>query len=522
MASSSARNQSLRLTAMLAGVAMLSACGLGSPEGEGTEGNEGNGGPTQTNITIDLPNYPSTLDPGLQYDGATYPVYRNIYDQLLRRDSDTLEPVPWIAESWEQESPTTWRFTLRDDVTFSDGSPLTAKDAAFSLNRILDKALNSPQFANFSAVATATADSDTELVIETEDPSATLLTYLTTLSIVSEEYVDEVGNDGLNEKPMGSGAYVLESLRSGSEVKLKRNADYWGEAPEIEEAVFRAVPNVSTRVADLRSGQADLVMNLAADQAAELEGQDGMQVLAVPTERVDYLALNTLADTPTKDLRVRQAIAAAINYDSLIENLGGGFADPVGAVLTPLSFGYPDDAANYEYDPERARELLAEAGVTNPVLEFPASPAYDPQLLQAIQSDLQAVGFTVNITNTDHATFLQKVQDPSHNWGSIRFGRWSCSCLDADGVIYPLFRTGTVWSSYSNPEFDAAVDRGRTTTEEAERLEAYDSAFAMLNEDLPGIGLFQEYAIYGATAGLQWQPDAVESVYLDQMSFEGS
>lgn len=516
MAHLNARDGTFRLTAAIAGVvAMLSACGLASPEGEES-------GPTQSSISIDLPNYPSTLDPGLQYDGATYPVYRNIYDQLLRRDSETLEPVPWIAEEWEQESPTTWRFTIRDDVTFSDGSPLTAGDAAFSLNRILDKALNSPQFANFSAVAKATAESDTELVIETKEPSATLLSYLTTLSIVSEKYVEEVGNDGLNEKPMGSGAYVLESARSGSEVTLKRNENYWGEAPEIEEAVFRAVPNVSTRVADLRSGQAHLVTNLAADQAAELKGQADVQVLAVPTERVAYLALNTLADTPTKDLKVRQAIAAAINYDSLIKNLGGGFADPVGAVLTPLAFGYPEDAENYGYDPERARQLLAEAGVANPVLAFPASPAYDPQLLQAIQSDLQAVGFKVNITNTDHATYLQKVQDPSHNWGSIRFGRWSCSCLDADGVIYPLFRTGTVWSSYSNPEFDAAVDRGRTTTDEAERLEAYEEAFAILDEELPGIGLFQEHAIYGATASLQWEPDAVESMYLDQMSFGGA
>lgn len=504
----------LRLTAALAGVVTLSACGLGSQEG----GEEG-GSETRTSISIDLPNYPSTLDPGLQYDGATYPVYRNIYDQLLRRDSTTLEPIPWIAESWEQESPTTWRFIIRDDVTFSDGSALTAHDAAFSLSRILDKALNSPQFANFSAVAKATADSDTELVIETHKPSATLLTYLTTLSIVSEDYVQEVGDDGLNEKPMGSGAYVMESARAGSEVTLIRNEDYWGEAPAIEEAVFRAVPNVSTRVSDLRSGQADLVVTLGADQAAELEGQADVQVLAVPTERVDYLALNTLADTPTKDLRIRQAIAAAINYDSLIENLGGGFADPVGAVLTPLAFGYPEDAQKYEYDPEHARELLAEAGVENPVLAFPASPAYNPQLIQAIQSDLQAVGFTVDITNTDHATYLQKVQDPAHNWGSIRFGRWSCSCLDADGVIYPLFRTGTVWSSFSNPEFDAAVDRGRTTTDEEERVAAYDEAFAILDEELPGIGLMQEYAIYGATSSLRWEPDAVESMYLDQMSF---
>lgn len=490
--------------------AALTSCGLDSVDDD--EGSR--------SITIDIPSYPSTFDPGLQYDSSTFIVYRNIYDQLLRRDSETLEPVPWIAESWEQESPTLWRFQLRNDATFSDGTPLTASDAAFSLNRILDKDLNSPQFANFSAVAQATAEGDTELVIETTDPSPTLLTYLTTLSIVSQEYVEEVGKDGLNENPMGSGAYVFESARSGSEVTLVRNENYWNEAPTIDEAVFRTVPNLSTRVADLRSGRADLVTALSADQATELEGQAGVKVLASPTDRVGNLTLNTLADTPTKDLKVRQAIAAAINYESLIEDLRGEYANPVGAVLTPLSIGYPEDAANYQYDPERARQLLAEAAVPSLTLEFPSSPLHDPQLMQTIQSDLQAVGFTVNISNTDFATYLQKVQDPTHNWGSIRFNSWSCSCLDADGVIYPLFRTGTVWSDFSNSELDAAVDRARTTTDKAERLAAYDEAWAIVEDQVAGIGLFQEFAIYGAAENLEWQANAVESLYLDQMSFQ--
>lgn len=513
MSKNAARRQAGTALALTPILALLAACSLGSSGGNG-----GTAGASQQTLTIDSPDYPSTLDPGLQYDGSTYPVYRNIYDQLLRRDPGSLEPVAWIATSWERTSPTTWQFKLRKDVKFSDGTPLTARDAAFSLNRILDKELGSPQFANFSAVKQATAPKDDLLVVETKEPSATLLSYLTTLSIVSETYAKKVGKAALNEKPMGSGAYKLESTRAGSEVTLVRSDTYWGEKPSISKVVFRAVPNLATRVADLQSGRAQLVTTLAADQANQLKSSTANKVLAVPTERVAYLGLNVLGNTPTKDLKVRQAIAAAINYDSLIKNLVGGYAKPVGAVLTPLAFGYPKQAANFSYDPAKAKALLAETGNPNPVLNFPASPAYNAQLLQAIQSDLEAVGFKVKITNTDQATYLKKVQSPAHDWGSIRFGRWSCSCLDADGVIYPLFHTGTVWASYSNKDFDKAVETGRTSVDPAVRTDAYNTAFSILNRDLPGIGLYQESAIYGASKELQWKPDAVESLYVDQMT----
>lgn len=500
------------LSASLAGLVALSACGLGTTEAK----------QEASSINIELHSYPSTFDPGLQYDNATYPVYRNIYDQLLRRDGRTLKPIPWIAKSWTQESPTRWRFLLRNDVKFSDGTPLTARDVAFSLNRVLDKKFNSPQFPNFSAVRKAAAINDTQVMIETYKPSPTLLSYLTTLSIVSEKYAQKVGNKGLNEKPIGSGAYILKSTRSGSEVVLTRNDKYWGKTPAIKDAIFRAVPNASTRVLDLRSAHAQLVTSLSADQAADLRGKKDVQILATPSERVNYLGLNTLGNTPTKNLMVRQAIAAAINYDSLIKNIERGYARPVNAVLTPLAFGYPKDGPAYRYDPGRARQLLAQSGMKNPVLEFPSSPAHDPQVMQAIQSDLQAVGFKVNITTTDFATFLKKVQDPSNNWGSLRYGRWSCSCLDADGVIHPLFRTGSIWSDFSNADFDAAVDLAGTSIDETKRLAAYQKAWSVLKKEVAGIGLFQEYVIYGAAANLKWQPDAVESMYLDQMSFKGN
>lgn len=493
----------------------LAGCSLSAPD----DGEAPPGAADPASITINLPNYPATLDPGKQYDESTYSVYRNIYDQLLRRDPQSLEPVPWIATEWETVDDTTWTFTIRDDVTFSDGSELTADDVAFSIERILDSDYGSPQRANFSAIESAEATSPTEVTITTGEPSPTLLSYLTTLSIVPQDYVEEVGDEGLNENPVGSGPYQVASATSGSSITLERNPEFWGEEPSIEEVTFAAVPDVASRVSNLQSGQAQLVTGLTADQAGQLDGSDDLTVLSAPTERVAYLAINVLGDTPTQDPDVRRAISLAINYDAIIENLLGGYASPVGTVLTPLALGYPEELETNEYDPEQAQQLIEDAGVSGVEIDFPTSPSFDPQVVQAIQSDLNEAGLSVQIQNSDHATYLQTVQSPDHDWGSVRFGQWSCSCLDADGVLYPLFSTGTVWSAYANPEFDDLVEQARSTLDEGERMEAYTEAVDIIRSDIPGIGLYQVHSIYGAASNLHWEPDAVQSLYVDQMSF---
>ncbi|TDD83795.1 peptide ABC transporter [Actinomadura darangshiensis] len=467
-------------------------------------------------IVIDTANYPSTLDPGKQYDTDTYSVYRNIFDQLLRRDPKTNKVVPWLATDWKQTEPTTWRFTMRRGVTFSDGSPLTAGDAAYSINRILDKDYGSQQYANFSVITKATAEGG-DLVVRTKVPSPTLLSYLTTLSVVPEAYVRRVGDKQFAVKPVGSGAYTLQEATSGSEVVLRANPRWWGPRTQIRTAVFRSVPNVASRVADLQSRRADLATGLTPDAADQIRRDKNLAIRSTPTERVAYLAFNTIKGGPSNDPRVRRAISEAIDYRALIANLQRGYAKPINSLVTPLAFGYDTSRPGYRHDPAHAKQLLREADAAGAKLVMATSPSFDPQIVQAIQADLSAVGLRVEIRNSDQATYLKKVQDPSRDWGSIRFGRWSCSCLDADGVLYPLFHTGEIWSSYSSRDFDRIVQQGRETTDPERRKALYRQAFDVLARDLPGVGLFQTYAIYGANTRLRWTPDAVESLFLDQM-----
>lgn len=486
--------------------AVLAGCSTPSTSGGGSGGK----------LTVDLASYPAALDPGRQYDTASYSVYRNIFDQLLRRDPKTNKVEAGIATSWKQTNPTTWTFAIRDGVKFTDGSALSAEDAAFSITRILDPKFASQQNANFSAIASATASGST-LTITTKYPSPTLLSYLTTLSVVPEVYVKKVGDDAFNLKPVGSGPYEYVSSVQGSQVVLKKNDGYWGTKPSITDVIFRSVPEVSSRVSDLQSGRAQLATAITPDAAKQIKSSSNLQVLSAPTERVSYLAFNTIAGGPTNNVQVRKAISLAINYDSLIKNIEGGYGKPVNSVLTPLNVGYDSKLPNYKYDPSQAKSLIQQAGVAGQTIVMATSPTYDPNIVQAIQADIQATGLNVSIVNSDQATYLKKVQSPTHDWGSIRFGQWSCSCLDADGTIYPLFHSNTIWSSYSNPQFDTLVEQARQTTDDAKRKSDYSQALQILDQDLPGVGLFQISAIYGAAKNVQFAPDAQEALFVADM-----
>jgi peptide/nickel transport system substrate-binding protein len=471
----------------------------------------------KTSLTIDLPSDAATLDPHVQWDTDSYTIYRNIFDNLLTRDSSG-KIVPQIATAWRYLDDTTIEFDIRSGVTFQDGSALTADDVAFSIRRIINPAFKSPQLSQFDQIVSADVTGPGKVTVKTKTPYPALLAQLVKLSIVPKAYVESVGDQKFNVEPIGSGPYRLKSWQKGVQSELEANAKYWRGKPPFEAVTFRVVPDVSTRVADLRTGKADLVRQLTPDEAAQIKSDGQLQVLASPTERIGYMFINAQAG-PTADVRVRRAIAYAIDKSAIIEALLQGYGKPVDIVLTPANFGFVPDVKGYDYDPAKAKALLKEAGAEGATLTFLTSPAYDRRIVEALQQMIQDVGLKVEITNLDHPTFLRRRQGRPDEAGSLSIGRWSCACQDADGVIFPLFRSGGIWSKYSNPAFDAEVDAARAVLDESKRLAHYKKAFEILREDVPGIGLYQDYAIYGARRQLKWQPTPNEAMFIMDMSW---
>ncbi|KXF75191.1 peptide ABC transporter [Paramesorhizobium deserti] len=469
-------------------------------------------------LTIDLPNDAATLDPHLQWNTDSYTVYRNIFDNLLTRDVSG-KIIPQIATEWDYENDTTITFRIRDDVTFQDGSKLTAEDVAFSINRIIDPTLKSPQLSQFDQIDTAEAVDPTTVKVTTKSAYPALLAQLVKLSIVPKAYVEKVGDQEFNLKPMGSGPYKLAEWKKGVETSLEAYDNYWRGRPPFENVVFRAVPDVSTRIADLKTGKADLVRDLPPDQASSIENDPNTQLLSVPTERVGYLYLNAEAG-PTKDIRVRQAIAYAIDKQGLVDALLEGHGAPVNIVGAKPIFGFTEEVKGYPYDPEKAAELIKEAGAEGAAVEFLTSPSYSRALVEAIQQMLNEVGLNVEISSSDQATFLKRRQGDAENAGSLAFGAWSCACQDADGIIYPLFRSGSIWAKYKNKKYDVLVDEARSILDDEKRKQLYAQAYEILREDVPGLGLYQVYALYGAAKNLKWEPSANEAMFVMDMSWQ--
>jgi peptide/nickel transport system substrate-binding protein len=473
---------------------------------------------TKDSLVVDLPADVATMDPQLQWDTDSYSVYRNIFDQLVTRDVSG-KIIPQVATAWHYTNDTTIVFDLRTDILFHDGSKLGPDDVVFSIKRITDPAFRSPQLSQYDQIASSEVTGPSQVTVHTKSPYPALLAQLVKLSIVPKAVIEKVGDTAFNQNVIGSGPFKLASWQRGVQTNLIANESYWRGKPPFKTVTFRAVPDTATRIADLRTGRADITRGLSPDDAISMKSERGLTVASVATERVAYLFINALQG-PTKDKRVRQAIAMAIDRDTLISALQQGYAKPVNVVLTPANFGYVADVKGWPFDPARAKALLKEAGAEGAKIEFLTSPVYDRRLNEAVQQMLDDVGLKMSITVVDQPTYLKRRLGTPEEASSMSQGRWSCACQDADGVIFPLFRSGSAWSKYSNPAFDTEVDAARSTLDEGQRLSHYRAAFEILREDVPGIGLFQDEALYLMRNDLIWTPTANEAFFVFDMKWK--
>jgi peptide/nickel transport system substrate-binding protein len=470
-------------------------------------------------FVVDLVNEPSSLDPQVQWNPDSYYVYRNIFDNLVTRD-DKGEIIPQVATAWKQVSDTEIEFDLRSDIAFHDGSKLTADDVVYSVKRITDPKFASPQLGQFDKITDAVALSPTKVKLVTAGPYPALLAQLVKLSIVPKAVVEAVGKDAFNLKPVGSGPYKFESWQRGVNVQLTRNDAYWGTKAPFPAVTFRAVPDAATRLANLQAGSSDLVVTLDADQAAQLKTAPKAQALIGLTERVAYVRLNT-TKPPFDNPKLRLAAAYALDKQAMIDGLLGGHDKPVPELLTPAIFGWVDGIKAPEHDLAKAKALIAEAGpAAKAEIDLATAPVFDQRIVQAIQQMLTEAGFNVKIAMSDMATYLKRAQAGPEATSLLSFGRWSCACQDADGVLFPLLHKSSGWSAYRNPKMDALLEEARATLDTSKRLAAYKQVHEIVATDVPVVPLYQAVVIYGAAKNLTFQPTPNESMFINRMSWK--
>ena len=472
-----------------------------------------------SSLSIGLSYDVTTLDATMQYDAQTINVYGNIYDTLLTKvwaEDGSFTVQPYLAESITNLDDTTWELKLRQGVTFHNGDPFTGDDVKFTVERVLDPAVASPQFSNISGYDHVEVIDPSTVHIITKGPFPLVPITLCNLRIVPMKYFNDNGAEHVAGNPIGTGPYSFVEWVKGDHVTLAANPNYWNGAPSIQNVIFHVIPEDSTRIAALQTGNADLILTVPPINEPELTSSPDLTVAKTEIERISWIELQSLADSgrPTASVQVRQAICYALDRDALIQGLLLGEGTKVATMLTPKHVGYSPDIAGYEFDLDKAKSLLSEAGYTDGVdLEFMVGTGgQNKELAEAIAGQLGEAGFNVNINLVESAVLLSSWQ--GHDFGDMILATWTSNTFDADGTLYPLFHSGTVWSNYNNPQVDQLLDQARSLLDTAERTPLYKQAVQILQDEAAGVPLWEQIALYGLNKKVQWSPRPDQELFL--------
>lgn len=351
-----------------------------------------------------------TLDPQFITDIPTFRVVGAMYEGLTGQNAAG-EIVPALATHWTvSDDGRTWRFHLRKGVKFHDGSDFNAEAVKFTFDRLLNPDTKSPRRSALAAVERVTVVDEHTVDVTTKAPFAPLLAQLSTYNtwILSPAQVAKVGA-AIRERPSGTGPFRFESWQPGERVKVVRNDAYWGDKAKVDSVTFTVVPEDSARVLLLMSGQADVISGVPTVMVDRLKANKAVDVIQKPGYRTIYLGMN-LAMPPFDDLRVRQAVAHAVNKEALLKGVMRGIGTLGGSYESSVIVGSATDLPPYPYNPQRARELLAEAGHPNgfTVDFYVPTGRYnnDRQLGEAIQAQLAEVGIKVNLISPEISAYL--------------------------------------------------------------------------------------------------------------------
>src|SRR5215217_1859006 len=422
---------------------------------------------------------PTTIDPALVVDTNSFAVCRNVYEPLVEIDPAKLELMPALATEWTlSEDGKTYTFTLREGVTFHGGAPFTADDVKATIDRV--KTINQgPSFLVANVTDVTVADPKT-VSLTTSDPDPFLPAHLVKIGIVSAQTIAaNAGDDGqartyFADNADGTGPFKLASYEKGSQINLAKNEGWWrGWQPgSIDEIAFRWAAETSTRIQMLERGEADLIAWVPATEAMRVGNTEGFTLVPWQTFDTDpALYINTVK-APTDNVKFRQALAAAFNYQALLDYNQGFATTPTGPV--PPDFpGGAQDLQPFVQDLEKAKQLLAESGVDTPTtLDFvvPSGLATFAFGATVLQESVKDLGITVNIQEMPWAQMLELYKSPEDSPHITDFAQ-SPFGLDPIQFVGQFFVTGAVFNmaNYSNPDVDAMVAKAKTTLDETER-----------------------------------------------------
>ena len=462
---------------------------------EDSENSDEAAGPVEGgDLIMAMPSDIVSLDPHGSNDSPSSNVRSALYETLIYQD-ENMELHPHLAEEFEQVDETTWEFKLREGITFHDGEPFTAEAVKATFERVLDPDLASQRAFLFDMIEEVEVIDEYNIRITTEYPFAPLAAHLAhdAGGIISPKAIEDDYNGDINLdiEAYGTGPFKLESWGQGEEVVISRNEDYWGDPAYLDTVTFKVVPEQLTRIGMLENNEAHIADQIESTNASRVENTAGVQLIAQPRWSLTYAGFNTEKE-PFDDPNVRKAISMAIDTDAINEGIYQGYGTPAKGPINDLIFGYKDDLEGLPYDPEAAKDLLAEAGYEDGFSTTLWTNDDNPERIQTaeyIQDQLEDIGIDVEIELVERGAFLDATGKGAHEM--LVLG-WVTVTGDADYGMYSLFHSSNKGapgnrSFYENEKVDELLDQARRETDVETREQLYHEVQEILVEEAPMI-----------------------------------
>ncbi|GAA3646641.1 ABC transporter substrate-binding protein [Microbacterium marinilacus] len=510
----------------MAGIAAaaLALTGCVQSQRDDDGGGDGSDAAVDSTFTFASSSDPAGLDPAFASDGETFRISRQIFEGLIGVEPGSADPAPLLAEEWEQnDEGTAFTFSLKEGVTFHDGTAFDAEAvcanfdrwyawtgvaATESLSYYYNSLFGIPGSADNPLYDSCSADDELTATVTLTRPWAGFIAALSLPAFAMqsptalEEYAaDEVGgtedapvySEYAEAHPVGTGPFRFESWAPGDQVVLSAYDDYWGEQGQVQEVVFRVIDDPTARRQALESGSIDGYDLVAPSDTAALE-EAGYTVMQRDPFTILYLAFNQ-AVPELQDPLVREAISHAIDKEALVEQVLPEGTEVASQFIPPVVNGWNDSVTTYDYDPERAQELLAEAGLEDGLtltFNYPVnvSRPYMPnpdQIFAALASQLEEVGITVEPVENEWVDYLDLIQG-SENHGIHLLG-WTGDYNDTDNFVGVFFGRQSLEWGFDNPELFSALDEARQIADPDEATAAYEEINAQIADFIPGVPL---------------------------------
>ncbi|WP_431027967.1 ABC transporter substrate-binding protein [Lysinibacillus sp. LZ02] len=466
------------------------------------EGNVENDAPTSPQVLVFGRGGDSvSLDPAIVTDGESFKVTKNIFETLLEFGEQDTTVNPGLAESWEiSDDGLTYTFKLQQGVKFHDGTDFNAEAVVKNINRW--KAGTEEDFYYFNSMFKAEgADIITDVVAEDEHtvvftlsrPQAPFLKNLamSPFGIASPTAFESAG-DSFGDNPVGTGPFKFVEWKRNDSITIEKFADYWQEGlPKLDRVIFRAIPDNSARVNALTAGDIDLADGINPSDGTSIESNAALQLIERPSMNIGYLGL-TNTRPPFDNKLVRQAVNHAINKQAIVDAFFEGRAEVAVNPMPSSISGYNDEIEGYEYSPEKAKALLAEAGYDGSPIELWAMPVPRPympdgmKVAEVIQKNLEDVGIPSKIVTYEWAVYLEKTKNGEAD--AFMLG-WTGDNGDADNFLYTLLDKDNIGSNnyayYSNDAVHDLLIAAQSETDENVRNDLYKQAQEMIHADAP-------------------------------------